>query len=115
MKLSSSKGRLESAELTADYEQAETFEKTHVGKLGIYYPSGFGTRYVSYEELEQAFIRIHEVDGKLCCGSATFYYYRLVLVVNGKENVDILSENEELMDQALAAIAKNAPNVKIGK
>ena len=111
MKFSTTKGKLESSELTADYESAEVFEKTRIGKTGVFYPSGFGP----YGELEQAFIRIHEVDGKLCCGKATFYYYRLVLVVNGKEIVDIMSENEAVMDEALAAIAKNAPNVKIGK
>ena len=115
MKFSTTKGKLEPSELTADYESAEVFEKTRIGKTGVFYPSGFGTRYVPYGELEQAFIRIHEVDGKLCCGKATFYYYRLVLVVNGKEIVDIMSENEAVMDKALAAIAKNAPNVKIGK
>ena len=115
VKFSTTKGKLESAELTADYEKAEIFEKTRIGNLGVYYPSGFGLKFISYDELEQAFIRIHEVDGKLCCGKATFYYYRLVLVVNGKEYTDIISENEALMDQALDAIARKSVNTKIGK
>ena len=115
MKFSTTKGKLESAELSGDYEKAEVFEKTHIGNLGVFYPSGFSIKFISFEELDQAFIRIHEVDGKLCCGKATFYYYRLVLVVNGKEITDIMSENEAIMDQALAAIARKAPDVKIGK
>ena len=115
MKFSTTKGILESAELTADYGKAETFEKTRIGNCGIFYPSGFRVKFISYNELEQAFIRIHEVDGKLCCGKATFYYYRLILVVNGKEITDIMSENETLMDQALAAVARKSPNTKIGK
>ena len=115
MKFSTTRGKLESAELSDDYEKAEVFEKTHIGSLGVFYSSGFSIKFISFEELDQAFIRIHEVDGKLCCGKATFYYYRLVLVVNGKEITDIMSENEDILDQALAAIARKAPDVKIGK
>ena len=115
MKFSTSKGKLDSVDLTEDYEKAEVFEKTHIGNLGVFFPSGFGIKFISYDELEQAFIRIHEVDGKLCCGKATFYYYRLVLVANGREYIDIISEYEALMDQALAAVARKSPDTKIGK
>ena len=115
MKFSTTKGNLESAELTADYENAEIFEKTRIGTLGVYFPSGFRMKFISYDELDQAYIRIHEVNGKLCCGKATFYYYRLVLVANGREYTDIMSENEAIMDQALEAIARNSSKTKIGK
>ena len=33
---------------------------------------------------------------------------------DGKEFVDVISENEKAMDEALALIAANAPSVKIG-
>ena len=115
MKFSGTKGKFESAELTRDYKTAEVFEKTHIGDLGVFFPIGFSMKFLSYDELDQAFVRIHEVNGKLCCGKATFYYYRLVLVANGREYTDIMSENEELVDKALATIARKAPTVKIGK
>ena len=114
MKFSGPEGKLESPELTADYENAERFEKTRVGKLGVFFPSGFGTKFIPYSYLDQAFIRVHEVDGKLCCGKATFYYYRLVFVRDGKEFIDVISEDEKAMDGALAAIAENAPDVATG-
>ena len=114
MKFSTPEGRQKTPELTADYESAERFEKTRVGTLGVYFPSGFGTKFIPYSYLDRAFIRIHEVDGKLCCGKATFYYYRLVFVHDGKEFADVISENEKLTDAALAAIAKAAPSVQIG-
>ena len=115
MKFTDTKGVRESVELTDDYSKAEAFERIRIGNLGVYYPSGFRQKFIPFDELEQAFIRIHEVDGKLCCGKATFYYYRHVLVVNGKENTHIMSENEAMMDQALAAIARKSPGTKIGK
>lgn len=114
MKFSTPEGKLETPELTADYEAARRFEKTRVGALGVFFPSGFGTKFIPYSYIDRAFIRVHEVDGKLCCGKATFYYYRIVFVHDGKEFADIMSENEELTDAALAAIAKNAPSVQIG-
>ena len=107
MKFSTPEGRQETPELTADYESAERFEKTRVGTLGVYFPSGFGTKFIPYSYLDRAFIRVHEVDGKLCCGN-------LVFVHDGKEFADVISENEKLTDAALAAIAKAAPSVQIG-
>ena len=114
MKFSTPEGRQETPELNADYESAERFERTRVGTLGVYFPSGFGTKFIPYSYLDRAFIRVHEVDGKLCCGKATFYYYRLVFVHDGKEFADVISENEQLTDASLASIAKAAPSVQIG-
>ena len=99
MKFSTPEGKLETPELTADYEAAQRFEKTRVGALGVFFPSGFGTKFIPYSYI---------------CGKATFYYYRIVFVHDGKEFADIMSENEKLTDAALAAIAKNAPSVQIG-
>jgi hypothetical protein len=43
-----------------------------------------------------------------------FAYYRLVLVVDGKEWGDIMSEDEKAMDDALAAIAARSSATAIG-
>ena len=115
MKFSTPEGKIDTPEVNADYETASRFEKTRVGVLGVFFPSGFGTKFIPYFYIDQAFIRIHEVDGKLCCGKATFYYYRIVFVHNGKEFADIMSENEKLTDEALSAIGRAAPQIKIGK
>ena len=100
--------------VTADYEQAPQFDKVKVGKLGVYYRDGFKTRYMAYDLIERVFIRIQEVNGKLCCGNTVLQYFRLVFAKDGKEFADVISENEKALDEALALIAVNAPNVKIG-
>jgi len=107
-------GAVTDEKVTLDYEQAPKFDKAKVGKLGVYFKDGFKTRFIAYEDMERAFIRIQEVNGKLCCGNTILQYFRLVFVKDGKEFADILSENEKAMDQALAQIAANAPGVKIG-
>lgn len=101
-------------EAAADYEAAQVFDKLRVGKLGVYYKEGFKTKFIPYAYIDRAFIRIQEVRGRMCCGETTFAYYRLVFVHSGKEFADIISEQEETMDQALACIHEAAPAVAIG-
>ena len=98
----------------ADFEAAQKFDRLKVGKLGAYYRDGFKTRFLAYDKLERAFIRVQEVRGRMCCGQAFFAYFRMVFVSGGKEYADVLSEDEQLMDAALAAIAQAAPELKVG-
>ena len=107
-------GRVESAETTADYNNAEKFEQVKVGNMGVYYRDGFSVRFIPYSSMERVFIRIHEVNGRLCCGSTVFSYFKLVFVCGGKEIADIISENEKVMDAALARIHELAPEIPVG-
>ena len=107
-------GPVESPEIRADYDGAPAYDRVRVGRLGVYYRDGFKIRFLAYDRLERAFIRVQEVRGRLCCGQANFAYYRLVLVSGGKEYQDVMSEKEAIMDQALAAIAAAAPGLPIG-
>lgn len=109
------KGPVSSPELSADYESARTFDKVKVGNLGVYYRDGFKIRFMDYSLLERVFIRIQEVNGRMCCGNTIFAYYRLVFVADGREIGDAISENERAMDEALALIKELAPtSVAIG-
>ena len=107
-------GAVESAELSADFASAEKFDTVRVGRLGVFFREGLRTRFLSYGDFERVFIRINEVNGKLCCGKAVFQYFRLVFVRNGKEFADVMSENEKAMDEALARIAEFSPSTLIG-
>lgn len=107
-------GRITDPAVAEEYESAERFDKVRVGKTGVFFPYNLSIKYIPYKYIERAFIRVNEVDGKLCCGKATFYYYRLVFVRDGKEFIDAISENEKAMDEALAAIERNAPEIAIG-
>ena len=107
-------GAVTSSDVCADYKAAELFDKVKVGKLGVYFRDGLRTRFLAYGDFERVFIRIHEVNGKLCCGKAVFQYFRLVFVRGGKEYADVISENEALMDRALARIAERSPSTLIG-
>ena len=101
-------------EAAADYEAAKTFDKLTVGKLGVYYKEGFKTKFIPYDYIHRAFIRIQEVNGRMCCGNTVFAYFRMVFVHDGKEFADLISEKEQEMDAALACIHEMAPHVAIG-
>lgn len=113
-KFSSPSGVVTDAAVAADFESAKGFDKALVGAMGVYYRDGFKIKYVPYGALERAFIRIQEVNGRMCCGRAVFAYFRLILVVDGKEWGDIMSEDEKAMDEALAEIARRSPATAIG-
>ena len=60
------------------------------------------------------FIRVQAVNGRLCCGTANFEYYRLVFVRGGQEIANVMSEKGPEMDAALACIHEMAPSLAIG-
>ena len=99
------RGAVGSPELSADFESAAVFEKLRVGEKGVYFREGLKQRYIPYEYIDRAFIRVQETRSRMCCGQANFNYFRVVFVHGGKEFADYLSEKEKEMDDALAAIA----------
>ncbi len=107
-------GTVEDPAVSADYENAEQFDRLRVGKRGVYYRDGFRVRFLDYGLLERVFIRVQAVNGRMCCGNATFEYCRLVFVSGGKEVADYMSEKASAMDAALARIAACAPTLAIG-
>lgn len=107
-------GIISGAEVAADYAAAARFDTVRVGRQGVYYREGLRTRYIPYEYIERVFIRIQEVNARVCCGSTCFTYYRLVFMHGGKEFADVLSESEKAMDGALACIKEAAPSLSFG-
>lgn len=103
-KFSGVNGSVDTLEIGVDYDNAQVFERLRVGELGVYFRDGFKTRYIPYDYMERAFIRVQETRSRMCCGQTNFNYFRLVFVHNGKEFADYISEKETLMDDALAAI-----------
>ena len=107
-------GPVETAAVTEDYAAAERFDKLRVGKLGVYFREGLKLKYIPYSYIEKAFIRVNEVNATVCCGSTCFTYFRIVFVHGGKEFAEVMSESEKVMDEALALIARRAPDIKTG-
>ena len=106
-KFSGVNGSVDLPEISSDYESAKTYDKLRVGNLGVYYRDGLKTKYIPYDYMDRAFIRVQETRSRMCCGQANWNYFRIVFVHEGKEFADYLSEKETEMDEALAAIGEH--------
>ena len=107
-------GKVESDEVIRDFEDSTKLDTVYVGKLGVYFRDLLKIRFMDYSLLERVFIRVQEVNLKTCCGGSTGIYYRLVFAAGGREICDVPSENGKAMDEALALIRENAPEIAIG-
>lgn len=107
-------GKRDAELLQADYDSARRFENVYVGDVGVYYRDGFRIKHIPYDYMERVFLRIQEVNGKMCCGSTVFAYFRLVFICGGKEIADAICENEAAYRAALEAIKEKAPGLKFG-
>lgn len=104
-KFAGANGAVDSPEVNADYEGAKVFDKLRVGELGVFFRDGLKLKFIPYDAMDRAFIRVQETRGRMCCGQANWYYYRMVFVRKGREFADYMSEKEKEMDDALAEIA----------
>ena len=104
-------GSISDEKLDADFAGAAVYEKLRVGELGVYFRDGLKTRYIPYDYIDRAFIRVQETRSRMCCGQTNWDYYRVVFVHDGKEFADYMSEKEKETDEALAAIAAHGVTV----
>ena len=98
-------GSVDTPEVATDFDSAKVYDKLRVGSLGVYFRDGLKTRFIPYDYVERAFIRVQETSARMCCGQASFQYFRIVFVHDGKEFANYMSEKEKEMDEALAEIA----------
>lgn len=89
--------------------------KYSIDENGVSYREGIRQKFIPYEKMKRAYERIQEVNGKLCCGSAVFTYFKLVITDDSdRENFVLLTEKEDEVSEALEKIHTFAPFVPIG-
>ena len=94
-----------------DYKSAPAIGRARFGRLGFYYRD-LGVKYfVPYDYIERAFIRISETQPD---DSPPIYYYRLILVRDGKEFANLIFNKEKDADDALARLSECAPDMAVG-
>lgn len=94
-----------------DYKSAPAIGRVRFGKLCFYYRDLGVKYYVPYEYIERAFIRISETQPD---DSPPIYYYRLILVHEGKEFANLIFNKEKEADDALATLQGYAPDMAVG-
>ncbi|MBR0040321.1 MAG: hypothetical protein IJP64_02970 [Oscillospiraceae bacterium] len=94
-----------------DYKNAPAVGRVRFGELCFYYRDLGVKYYVPYDYIERAFIRISETQPD---DSPPIYYYRLILVHDGKEFANLIFNKEPEADEALEKLSERAPNMAVG-
>ena len=94
-----------------DYQQAEEIGRVRLGKLCLYYRDLGRRYYVPYDYIERSFTRISECQPD---DSPAYYYYRLILVHDGKEFANLIFNKEEEVDLIHARLKEKNPDIAYG-
>lgn len=100
--------------LSRDYAQAKSAGKLQLGESCLFFRKFSGVSYLPYSRIIRAWLRQEEVKAKLCCGTANFDQFFLVMAcADGRErrwHIPGKAEGQQCLDHITA---KN-PDVKIG-
>ena len=100
--------------LEQDYAQAPALDKVRLGEQCIFLRKFSGVDCLAYCQILRAWLRQEEVKAKLCCGTANFDQFFLVMAcADGRErrwHIPDKAEGQQCLDHITA---KN-PDVKIG-
>lgn len=80
----------------------------------IEYKKGFKWYTLPYGEILQAYLRVEEVNGRLCCGVASFDMFFLMLKTSGGELLKIEASSKDIVKQMLEEIKKKNEKTEIG-
>lgn len=94
-----------------DYNATEPIGRVRLGKLCLYYRD-LGCKYcVPYDYIDRSFVRISECQPD---DSPAYYYYRLILVHDGKEFANLIFNEEKDADRILELLPQIRPEIQIG-
>lgn len=80
----------------------------------IEYKKGFKWYTLPYEAIKQAYLRVEEVNGRLCCGVASFDMFFLMMRMTKEELIKVEATSKEIVKQMLNEIKKKNDDVEIG-
>lgn len=80
----------------------------------LVYKKGFKWNTIPYDEILQAYLRIEEVNGRLCCGVANFDMYFLVLKTRSDDLIKIEAESKDIVKEILEQLKQKNHEIEIG-
>lgn len=102
--------------LTASAERSTHMEdkRIHLKDANIEYKKGFKWYNLPYDAITQAYLRIEEVNGRLCCGVASFDMFFLMLKTTEDELIKVEATSKDIVKQMLEEIKKKNDKIEIG-
>lgn len=89
-------------------------KKIKIGDSVLTYKKGFKWQTLAISDIAQAYLRIEEVNGKLCCGVASFDMHFLMLKTKEDALLKLEASDRETVETMLQALKEKNPEIKIG-
>lgn len=80
----------------------------------LIYKKGFKWYPILYTDIVQAYLRIEEVNGRLCCGVANFDMHFLMIKTKSDELIKIEASSKEIVKEMLEVLKQKNSAVEIG-
>lgn len=78
------------------------------------YKKGFKWNTLPYTEIINAYLRIEEVNGRLCCGVASFDMHFLMLKTKSGELIKVEGSSKEIVKEILEVLSQKNDEIMIG-
>ncbi|MDD6491444.1 MAG: hypothetical protein PUG54_04340 [Firmicutes bacterium] len=89
-------------------------KKIKLQEQQIEYKKGLKWYSLFYKDIKQAYLRIEEVNGRLCCGVANFDMYFLVLITKEGKDIKVEASSEKIVKEMLSVLKEKNPELEIG-
>lgn len=84
------------------------------GDQELTYKRGFKWFSLPYAEITNAYLRIEEVKGKLCCSVANFDMYFLMLKTTSEDLIKIEASSQDIVKRMLEELKQKNEKISIG-
>lgn len=80
----------------------------------VEYKKGLKWYKLPYSDIKQAYLRVEEVNGKLCCGVANFDMFFLVIKTKEEKLLKIEASSKEIVKEILEFLQEKNPEIEVG-
>ncbi|MBS7303722.1 MAG: hypothetical protein KIG50_06270 [Lachnospiraceae bacterium] len=80
----------------------------------VEYKKGLKWYKLPYSDIKQAYLRVEEVNGKLCCGVANFDMFFLVIKTKEEKQIKLEASSKEIVKEMLEFLQEKNPEIEIG-
>lgn len=89
-------------------------KRIRLSEQEIEYKKGFKWHTLPYSAVKQAYLRVEEVNGRLCCGVASFDMFFLMLKTTEDELIKIEATSKDIVKQMLEELKEKNEGIEIG-
>ena len=89
-------------------------KKIKLYDTSLTYKKGFKWNALPYTEIINAYLRIEEVNGRLCCGVASFDMHFLMLKTKSGELIKVEGSSKEIVKEILDVLSQKNSEIVIG-